>query len=53
MNIDTYLSVRLIADILGIDRMHIIIDKDLGVRKICAKSLSKMLRLFQKIFGMH
>ncbi|GFX47105.1 uncharacterized protein TNCV_2746821 [Trichonephila clavipes] len=45
LNMDLRLSVRMIAEQLGIDKIvvHKIISEDLGMRKICAKLMPKVL----------
>ncbi|GFU10263.1 hypothetical protein TNCV_1194501 [Trichonephila clavipes] len=60
LNTDQRLSVPMITEQLGMDKMvvHKIISEDLGMRKICAKLVPKVLtdvkiktvRPFQKIF---
>ncbi|GFU16064.1 protein GVQW3 [Trichonephila clavipes] len=50
LNTDRRLSVRMIAEQLGMDKMvvHKIISEDLGMRKICAKLVPKVLTDVQK-----
>ncbi|GFU37333.1 uncharacterized protein TNCV_4273181 [Trichonephila clavipes] len=50
LNTDRRLSVRMIAEQLEMDKMvvHKIISEDLGMRKICAKLVPKVLTDFQK-----
>ncbi|GFX26104.1 protein GVQW3 [Trichonephila clavipes] len=50
LNTDRRLSVRMIAEQLGMDKMavHKIICEDLGMRKICTKLLPKVLTDVQK-----
>ena len=50
LNSDRRLSVRLIADMVGIDKMtaHVIITENLAMRKICAKLVPKVLTDDQK-----
>ena len=50
LNSDGRLSVRMIADRIGIDKMtvHTIITEDLAMRKICAKLVPKVLTDDQK-----
>ncbi|XP_050527794.1 protein GVQW3-like [Daktulosphaira vitifoliae] len=50
LNNDRRLSIRMIADEVGIDKMtvHNIITNDLGMRKICAKLVPKVLTDEQK-----
>lgn len=50
LNSDRRLSVRMVAEKLGLDKMvvHKIISEDLGMRKICAKLVPKVLTEQQK-----
>lgn len=50
LNSDRRLSVRMIADQIGIDKMtvHNIVSEDLAMRKICAKLVPKILTHDQK-----